>query len=87
MPLELDFNGADFRSLSREEQISKCHEMAREAIRLAANGNVERSTAYTDLAASWSALASEMEAVAKVSCPARAPLGVAFASLWSAGRG
>ena len=55
---ELDSN---FRFLSREDQISKCREMAREATRLAANGNVERRTEYTHLAASWSALANEME--------------------------
>ena len=61
MSLELDFKGDDFRSLSREEQISKCHEMAREATRLAANGNAERHTEYSDLAASWSALAHDME--------------------------
>ena len=53
--------GSDFRSLSREDQISKCHEMAREATRLAANSNDEKRAEYSALAAGWSALASEME--------------------------
>ncbi len=61
MSLELDFNRADFRSLSREQQITKCHEMAREAMRLAANGNAEKCAEYSDLAERWAALARDME--------------------------
>jgi hypothetical protein len=61
MSWELDYNNADFRSLSREAKISKCHEMAREAMRLAAKGNPEKRAEYSDLAERWSALARDME--------------------------
>ena len=61
MSIRLDFDGSDFRSLSREEQISKCHEMARKAARLAQNGNPDNKDEYSDLAARWSALARDME--------------------------
>jgi hypothetical protein len=54
-----DFNHHDFRGLTLEEQIAKCHVMAAEAEGFAAV-NHENQDGYRDLAAKWSQLAEEM---------------------------
>ena len=61
MSTNLDFDGYDFRSLSRDAQIARCHEMAREAHRRAADANAEMRAEYTNLASRWAELAREME--------------------------
>ena len=61
MSLAHDFIASDFRSLSREEQIAKCHAMAREALNLAATCSEEKRAQYFDLAARWTSLARDME--------------------------
>ena len=61
MSTNLDFDGYDFRSLSREDQIARCYEMAREAHRRAADTNTEKRAEYADLASRWAELAREME--------------------------
>ena len=61
MSFKPDVSSIDFGSLSPEGRIAKCHEMAAEATRLAANASAETRTGYSELAAQWSALASEME--------------------------
>jgi len=61
MSLELDLTTVDFRSFSHDERIEKCRELAREATRLAANGNDEKRAQYSDLAKRWIELADEME--------------------------
>ena len=58
MPLELD---AEFRFLSRAQQILKCYQMAREAEGLAATCAADKRAGYAELAVNWYALAHEME--------------------------
>ncbi len=55
----LDFEPAQFRGLTLEEQIAKCHAMAAEAEGFAAVSYDTRDE-YMDLAAQWSQLAEEM---------------------------
>jgi len=50
---------SDFRGLTLEEQISKCHAMAAEAEGFAAV-NPDTRDGYMELAAKWSQLAEEM---------------------------
>ena len=54
-----DSNPHDFRGLTLEEQIAKCHAMAAEAEGFAAV-NLDNRDRYMDLAAKWSQLAEEM---------------------------
>ena len=53
-----DFNPNDFRGLTLEEQISKCHAMAAEGF---AAVNSDTRDGYMELAAKWSQLAEEMK--------------------------
>ena len=55
-----DFEPAQFRGLTLEEQIAKCHAMAAEAESFAAVSHGDQDK-YLDLAAKWSDLAEEME--------------------------
>ena len=55
-----DVDPNDFRGLTLEEQISKCHAMAAEAESFAAV-NPHARDGYMDLAARWSQLAEEMK--------------------------
>ena len=61
MAAHLDLDGSDFRALSREEQIARCHEMVREAYRRANTANADKRIEYIDLASRWADLAREME--------------------------
>ena len=61
MAAHLELDSSDFRALTREEQIARCHEMAREAKRRAVDASVEKSDQYSNLAARWAELAQEME--------------------------
>ena len=54
-----DSNPHDFRGLTLEEQIAKCHAMAAEAEGFAAV-NHDNQDGYMALAAKWSQLAEEM---------------------------
>jgi hypothetical protein len=57
-----DFEPVQFRGLTLEEQIAKCHVMAAEAEGFAAL-NSDKRDEYLDLGAKWSQLAEEMSRV------------------------
>jgi len=59
MSPELD--AVEFSSLSREQRIAKCRDMAAEAERLAARNSGDLRDCYVGLAEKWSELADEME--------------------------
>ncbi len=59
MSPELD--AVEFLSLSREERIAKCRDMAAEAERLAARNSGDLRASYLGLAEKWFELADEME--------------------------
>jgi hypothetical protein len=58
-----DFDAGEFISLSREQRIAKCREMAIEAERLAGGKTSEMRASYLDLARKWADLADEMETI------------------------
>lgn len=51
----------EFLSLSREQRIAKCRDMAAEAERRAGRNSGDLRTSYLGLAEKWSELADEME--------------------------
>ena len=55
-----DFNPHDFRGLTLEEQIAKCHAMSAEAEGFAAVSDPDKRDVYLDLAAKWSQLAEDI---------------------------
>ena len=57
--LRLDFSSGEFLSLTPEERVSRCREMAAEAQSLA--GGSKLRDAYLDLAGKWTTLADEMQ--------------------------
>ena len=59
MSPELD--AVEFLSLSREQRIAKCRDMAVEAERLAARNSGHLRASYLGLAEQWFELADEME--------------------------
>jgi hypothetical protein len=59
MSPELD--AVEFLSLSREQRIAKCRDMAAEAESLAARNSGHLRACYLELAEKWSELADEME--------------------------